>query len=64
MKKQSDVMPEESAELIQETQSELNMEETNKVIFELSQLICQFNRKAFEQENVSILSKRLLSASN
>ena len=36
------------AELILEDQTELNMKQTNKVIFELSILISQFNEKAFE----------------
>ena len=47
----------DSHELIQVEQEELNIESTNKVIFELSALIGQFNKKVFEQENVSILSK-------
>ena len=36
-------------------QQEVNMENINKEIFELSTLIQQFNEKVFEQENVSIL---------
>lgn len=50
----------DGAQLILEEEQDLNIENTNKVIFELSNLISQFNEKAFEQENVSILSKFLI----